>query len=100
VDEEEEEEEEEEIMYLEIFLFYLFLTYSFYILPHFQSPPPTILPPFPIPFSSEWVEAPLGYPHILEHQVSVRLGAYFLTEARQGGLARRTYSMDRQQLLG
>jgi hypothetical protein len=53
----------------------------------------------PLPFSSEGCEPP-GYPSTLALQVSARLGVSSPTEGRQSIPARRTYPMDRQQLLG
>ena len=62
----------------QVSLFNLFIfTYSLYIPITVPSQLiPSVLPPTPLPFSSEWVGVPLGISPTLEHQVSARLGAY------------------------
>ena len=63
------------------------------------SPSPKILLPTPIHFHSEWVGVP-WISTILTHQVSVRLGTSYLTEAGQVSQARRLYPIHKQLLLG
>ena len=85
--------------------FYLFI-YSFILSLYIPltapswSPPPTILSLSPLPFSSDWVRGPPGYPSTLALQVSARLNPSSSTEVRQGSPARRTHPIYRQQLLG
>ena len=52
-----------------------FLFYSLYILLSSPSLSPTLIPPFPLSFSTEQVGDPPGFPSTLAHQVSVGLGA-------------------------
>ena len=66
-----------------------------------QSPPLTIPPTSSSPSPLRgWSPHPHPeYLSTLEHQVSAGLGASFPTKARLGSPARRTYPIDRQQLL-
>jgi hypothetical protein len=75
--------------FLKLILFHLF-TFTSGSLRHFQSHPPTILPPHHIPPPlSRW--EPLRYFLTLALAVSAKLGTSSPTEARQCSLARRTY---------
>lgn len=62
------------------FVFNLFTLHSVHC-PSSQLTPPTVLPPIPLPFSSEGVEAS---PWLSPHQVSVGLSTSCPTEDRQG----------------
>jgi hypothetical protein len=79
------------VLYLLSFFFYIHFNPVHWSL--FYSPLPTILPTFPLPFS--WrMEVSLGYATPPStHQVSVGLGAFSPSKARQSSPARRTYSM-------
>lgn len=57
-------------------------------------------PPIPHPLLVWEGGRPSGYPPTQAHQVSVGLSTRFPTDYRQASTARRTYTMDRQQVLG
>lgn len=79
------------------FAFYLFTLHPFTA--PLPSTSPTILPLCPLPFSSSgW--GPSGYPPTLALQISASLDVSSHTESRQDSSDRRTYSTDRQQILG
>ena len=80
--------------------FYLFTLYPVRCPPLGWSNPIAIFLPSALLFSSEQVWGALDISPILAYQISVRLGMSSPTEARQGSLARRIYSMYQQQFLG
>jgi hypothetical protein len=82
-----------------LFIYLLLIHFTCHSLPPSSSAPPTVLPPYPIPFSPEQVGVSPKYFLTLASQIYASLGTFFPSEDRKSSPGRRTFPKSRQQLL-